>query len=577
MQLPLSHFEVESNGIKDTPHIPVHTESVYDGFVTQSLGDEQIREAAEHPSAPSALIAETSPDGLKQNIPRRPASSFAKNAVMNVGRLLISTAIGFILPSFLLHRLPVTTYSAWVLILQMSAYVTYLDLGIQSGISKYVAEYDEKGDLLGSSQRASAGLVLLLLASVVGVLLTLILAWRVPELFHDLPANLRRDVQWGIIFVGTSTALALLCSIFASIFIGLRRFAVPSGLSLLNRLLFVGVVLGAVYLHGSLAMMGALVAVVNVSTGLLHFLAWRRFAGHVRLTLRNLDYGILRNMVAYCSALAVWSVAMLLISGLDVAIVARYDFRQTGFYSIATTPTNFILGVMGAALAPLMPTASAFSVHRSSFEMGETLAKATRYTSLLLITSALPLLVCGYWILRVWVGHAAAVHIVGYLRILVLAHVLRNICAPYANMLVATSRQKVAIAGAIAESVVNIVSSIYLARRMGAIGVAYGTLLGSCVSVVVHFTVSMHYSYSTFSITRARLLATGVLRPLAMAIPSALILRLWWSASAPTISPLAWTLWSLSTLAIAWFVGLSSEERNNLTRMTAARISVRLP
>jgi O-antigen/teichoic acid export membrane protein len=517
---------------------------------------------------------DATPDGMMEATPRRPASSFTQNAMMNVGRLLISTMVGFVLPSFLIRRLPVTTYSAWVLILQMSAYVAYLDLGIQSGISKYVAEYEEKGDPSASSLRASAGLALLLIVSVLGVLLTLILAWRVPALFHELPASLCTDVRWGMLFVGTSTAFALLCSIFASIFIGLRRFAVPSVLSLINRLLFACVVLGAVYFHQSLAMMGALVAVVNVSTGVLHFVAWRKLAGHVRLTLHNLDFGILRSMVAYCSSLAVWSVAMLLISGLDVTIVGRYDFRQTGFYAVATAPTNFMLAMMGAALAPLMPTASAFSVHRSSVEMGEMLAKATRYTFLLLVTSALPFLVCGYWILRVWVGHAAAIQIVGYLRILVLAHVLRNVCAPYANMLVATNRQRVAVAGAIAESVVNIVSSIYLVRRMGAIGVAYGTLLGSCVSVAVHFTVSMHYSYPTFSITRARLLWSGVLRPLTMAIPSALIVPLWWSASAPSMSPLVWTLWSLSTLAIGWFVGLSSDERGRLTRMAVARISV---
>jgi O-antigen/teichoic acid export membrane protein len=374
--------------------------------------------------------------------------TFTRNSSMSIARLLLATAVGFLLPSFLIHRLPVDTYSAWVLILQMSAYVSYLDFGIQTGISKYVAEFEARKDIAGAGRRASAGLFLLIVVSSMGVVLTLVLAWRAPHLFHEMPASFDHGMQLGLILIGLSTAFSLFCSIFASIFIGLQRYAVPMGLALANKVLFVAAVMGAVYFHGGLAVMGALVALVNVTTGAMHFVAWRRIASHIRLSLRGLDYSVVRKMLAYCSTLATWSVAMLLISGLDVTIVGRYDFVHTGFYSIATAPTNFMLAIIGAALAPLMPAASASSVHRLPSEMGALLAKATRYTTSLLLLTGLPLMVGGYWILRIWVGHAYAVQVIGYMRILVLANILRNLCAPYANMLVATESQRFAIAGA---------------------------------------------------------------------------------------------------------------------------------
>ncbi len=71
---------------------------------------------------------------------------------------------------------------------------------------------------------------------------------------------------------------------------------------------------------------------------------------------------------------------------------------------------------------------------------------------------------------------------VAFLRVLLLASVVRNICLPYATMLVATGRQNVAVAGATAEAVVNVTCSILLAHRIGAMGVAYGTLIGSFVT-----------------------------------------------------------------------------------------------
>lgn len=517
-------------------------------------------------------IAEPQTEGPE---PRGSAATFTRNSIFSVGRLLISTAIAFVLPSYLTRELPVKTYAAWVLILQVSAYVSYLDFGIQAGISKYVAEYEARNDAAGSSMRASAGLALMLIASVLGAGLTLIIAWRVPQIFQDMPAALYHDVRFSIIFVGTSLSFGLLCSIFSSIFLGLQRYAVPMILALVNRILFAAVVIATVALHQSLTMMGALVAAVNLMTGLLQFEAWRRMAKHVRLSLHGLDFAVVKKMLSYCSSLAVWTAAMLCISGLDVTIVGRYDFGQTAFYAIAAIPTNFMISIMTAALAPLVPTASALSVHRSPAQMGVLLSRTTRYASILLITSGLPLLVGGYWVLRAWVGPTYAVHALGYMRILVLANILRNASMPYASMLIATESQKIAIAGVIAEATINVTCSIYLARHIGAIGVAYGTLLGALVCIGVHFTMNMYFTRAKFAVSRVRLFFEGLVRPGVILIPSLFLVPYWWSSAAPSFDPQVWVAWGLSTVSIVWFVSLNAEERGALMRLVDKRLNLR--
>ncbi len=503
------------------------------------------------------------------------AKTFTRNSALSVGRLLISTAIALILPAFLTHRLPVRTYSAWVLILQMSAYVGYLDFGIQTGIAKYVAEYEARNDAAGSSMRASAGLALMVVASLLGVLLTIVLAWRVPNIFHEMPSSLFADVRLSLLFVGISLSFGLLCSICSSIFLGLQQYAVPIVLSLVNRVLYTGVILAAVFFHQSLAVMGALVAAVNVVTGLMQFGAWRKLARHVQLRLRGLDFSVVRKMLSYCSTLAIWTAGMLCVSGLDVTIVGRYDYGQTAFYSIATLPTNFAMSMMGAALAPLLPTASALSVCRTPQQMGSILSRITRYASILLIVSGIPLLVAGYWILRVWVGPVYALHTLPYLRILVLGNIIRNMGMPYASMLVATDTQRVAIAGAVAEAIVNLAFSIYLAHRMGAIGVAYGTLIGSFVSVGMHFIWNMRYTRRQFDISPSRLFGSGIVRPCLIALPSLVLLRLWWSDSPPAFNLPIWISWAATTALVAWFATLKVEERQSLTTMVATKLKLR--
>jgi O-antigen/teichoic acid export membrane protein len=506
--------------------------------------------------------------------PRSVAATFTRNAAFSVVRLAVATIVALVLPAYLTHKLPVETYAAWVLVLQLGAYVAYLDFGVQTGVAKFVAEYEARGDFEGASQRASAGLAIMSLMSLAGCALTLVLAWRVPSLFHNMPAFLYREARIGLLFVGLSLSFGLFCSVYAAVFLGLQRFAVPMVVLVINRILFTVIICLAVFFHRGLAMMGALAALVNVFTGVLQIGAWRKLANHVQVSLRRFDYAVFKKMLAYCSVLAIWSAGMLCVSGLDLTIVARYDFGQTGFYSIATQPTNFMAAILVAALGPFLPTASALSVHNTPEKMGQILSRTTRYSTIILLLSGLPLMVAGYPILRLWVGPAYALHTVTYLRILVLANIVRNICMPYATMLVATESQKIAIAGAVAEAIVNVGSSIYLARHIGALGVAYGTLLGSFVSVAAHVGFNLRHTYPKFAISRTRLLVQGVLRPSMTAIPSILLLRLWWSTSTPFVSPLPWIAWAAATILLAWFVGLKGKERVGLAATITRRMKL---
>jgi O-antigen/teichoic acid export membrane protein len=565
---PVSNYHIEAvqfEGVEAEKEIPNQ-----DDDVSMRALDAQEPGPAVQVESPSLAAEQT-----EATNPRGPAATFTRNSTFSVGRLFVSSVIGFVLPSYLTHKLPVKTYAAWVLVLQVSAYVGYLDFGLQAGISKYVAEYDAKKDMAGSSVRASAGMALMLIASVLGTALTLILAWRVPQLFRDMPVSLYHDVRLGIVFVGISLSFGLFCSIFSSIFLGLQRYAAPMILALVNRLLFAVAVVASVTLHQSLAVMGALVAAVNLLTGLMQFEAWRRMAKHVRLSLYGLDWAVVKKMLGYCFTLAIWTAAMLCISGLDVMIVGRYDFGQTAFYSIATLPTSFMISIMTAALAPLVPTASALSVHRTPGQMGALLSRVTRYASIILITSGLPLLVAGYGILRIWVGPTYAVHTIEYMRILVLANILRNVSMPYASMLIATESQRIAIGGAIAEAIVNVACSVYLASHIGAIGVAYGTLLGAFVCIGVNFTLNMHYTYSKFAISRIRLFFSGLVRPAVIMIPSVLLVPYWWSSTAPVFAMPVWLAWGLSTLSLVWFASLNAEERRALVRFAGRRLNPR--
>jgi O-antigen/teichoic acid export membrane protein len=507
----------------------------------------------------TALIASEIADAKSGSLSRK----LSLNAVASLIRVAINCLVALLLPAYLTHRLPVEIYGVWVLILQMGAYISFLDFGAQTGVAKFVAEFDARGDRIGAGHRASAGLAMMLGAAAAGILLTLGVVWQVPRLFGQIPTSLHSQVRISIAIMGVSLSFGLVCAVYSAVFIGLQRYVVPTGIAIANRIFTALVIALAVFSHRSIVIMSLGVGLVNVLTGGLQIVAWRRMARSVLISLRGVDREAVRQVLSYCVVLAVWSVSALCVSGLDVTVIGHWAFRDTPYYSLATLPTNLIILVISSVLAPFMPAASALSTQRTPEAMGNLLSQSTRYTTLLLLLTGLPLLVFGRFFLTVWVGPVYATHGIRMLQILVLATIVRNLCLPYSIMVLAIGKQKVATAATIGEAVVNLASSIYLAQRLGGVGVAAGTLVGACVSVFMHFGISMRYTSSNLQLSRYRLVIAGMLRPASIALPTLLFTPKWWNADAALNFPFV-VLWIFSTLTLSWLVGINSMERVQL-------------
>jgi O-antigen/teichoic acid export membrane protein len=492
------------------------------------------------------------------------AATISKNVLASLARVTAVSLIAAVLPPYLTHHLSVETYAAWVLILQLGAYVSYLDLGIQTAVSKFVAEYEARRDYEMAGHHASASLALMIAAGVLGFALTAFLAWQVPALFASMPANLYREVRISTVLVGGSLSFGLVCAVYSAVFLGLQRYWIPTTITIVHKASFAAAVLIIVALHGNLAVMGLAVAIVNITAGIVQVAAWKREASHIPVSIMAVRPRVLKHVARFCSLQSGWVAGMLCVTGLDIAIVGHYDYLQAAYYSIATLPTNLMLLTVAAALGPLMPAFSAMSTRRSPEEMGNVLVRTTRYGALILLLLGLPLIFCGFSILRRWVGPEYALHTFKYLQILVLANIIRNLCAPYANMICGVGRQETAMITALSEAAVNLGSSLYLASRMGATGVALGTLIGSFVSVSLHFVITMHYTRANIAVSRRRLLVEGLLHPAIILIPSLVLLLVQGSPTPRNLDLVSAVVWGISTLLLAWFVALNTRERRDL-------------
>ena len=492
-------------------------------------------------------------------------SKILQGSASNLARMLLTMTVSLLLPRFLVHHMPAQEYGAWVLILQLSAYVTYLDFGMQTAIGKFVAEYDAVGDRLSARNMMSTAFSLLSLASLLGIVVVGVLTYRVPEIFRQMPAYLFHEVRVGLLCVGISVCFMLPFSVFMSAFTGLQQYGFPTIFLSASRIL-TGLSLAAVILlHGTIVQMAWTIAAFNLATAITQIFGWKRYASErVPFTFGLWNRECFHKLVEYCGIISIWTVAALLISGLDTTIVAHFDFASTGYYAMAAAATNFMLMLCSNIVSPLLPAISSLQASRTAAQLGDLLVRATRLNVAILLLFALPLLVGGYPLLTLWLGALYAKKSLLFLELLVVGNVFRQLGYPYALFIVATGKQRYATVAPIAEAIVNIVASIVLARRYGAVGVALGTLLAAFVGLVGHLLISMHYTQSTIAVRRARFVLQGILRPAVCILPTLAIIPLWRRYALVPMHPALLCAWVITTLALLAWLGLNQAERSQL-------------
>ncbi|MGI4979354.1 MAG: lipopolysaccharide biosynthesis protein [Janthinobacterium lividum] len=448
------------------------------------------------------------------------------------------------------------------MILQLSTYVALLDLGLQTVTSKLLAEYYAKGEQESTHKLLSSSVSLLMLLCPVGFVVVGVLTWRVPDFFHQMPPALIPQVRLSLFMIGAAAAFALPFSAFAAVFTGLQEYGFPTAVALIGRGLSTALLITMVLTGKGLVPMAIVVTIVNVAIAVTQWAGWRRFARErFRFSAFQMDRFMTRRLVRSGGVFAIWTLGFLVVSGLDVVVVGHYDYKDTGFYSIGATATNFMLMCVSSLVSPLLPAVSAMQVNSKSIAVGNVVIHFSRFCALLLCALAIPLTVGAYPLLSLWVGTAYAAKSASFLRILVLGGVVRTLGYPYETIVLATGQQHLATVAVVAESVINLAVSIWLVQHVGAVGVAYGTLIGAVVHVGLHVGVSMRMTQQTITLSRVRFLVDSLLRPLVCVTPVLLLLPfVTWNKTLPASIPLLSTC-ALATALMMAFVGLTPSDR----------------
>jgi len=436
-----------------------------------------------------------------------------KNSVANIARGGASAIVAIALPPFLTRSMGSAEYGVWSIVLQLGAYVGYLDFGIQTAVSRYVAHATERQDLKERDEIVNTAMAFLAMAGVAALALAAILSAFLPELFRQMPAAYVHQARMAVLIFSGSLALGLPASVFNGIFVGLQRNEVSALVIGGSRVVFALVVIWLAERGYSLITLAAAASIVNVASYAVLYLCYLRMVEGIHIGTKYFSMDAGRQLIGYCKSLSVWSFAMLLVTGLDLTLVGIFRFSEAAYYSVAASLIVFLAGLQNAIFTAMIPATAVLHARKDGAALGEAMLTATRYGMLILLGTGLPLIFAPVPILRLWVGNDYALRAAPLLQLLTIANVVRLSATPYVVTLIGTGQQRLVIISPLMEGITNLLVSVVAGFYFGAIGVAFGTLAGGIVGVLSNFLYNMKRTKEIAFSVRSYL-KEAILRPL---------------------------------------------------------------
>lgn len=501
---------------------------------------------------------------------RRPSGqvvTLARNAAANLVRIAAGWIILLIVPPLLVRLLDKPAYATWMLMLQIGAYATIFDGGLQLAIARYVARARQSPDRYPLGTVLTNTAALLIPPAFVLCAVTVVLAAELGRLFSSIPPSILPEAQGALLFIGLSLGIAFPTSVLAGLCLGLEKNQLNAIAGSIARLAGAAGTLWAAFDHQGLIRMAEWTALGNLLQPAAFLLVTRRFRVFALLRPRFFALSFAKEFLGFSSAMVVSQLSGLLISGLDLPIVAAWDFHNAGYYALAALVSNMLVVPQGAILSTIVPMMSAMTMGESALRTGRVLIQTTRLANALLITIAVPLMLGMAPLLRLWVGPDYARHTLLYGELLVAAQLIRLSLMPYTLIGFSAGEQKHMLASPVFEGLLNLAASLVLVRLIGAAGVALGTLIGAILGFTLHFLVSMRRTPS-MAFRRRDLLWQGMLRPTLWALVPAAVAAaaLLFAPSAP-VRLLLVALTLVILCALLWKAHLAPEERTAVRRL----------
>jgi O-antigen/teichoic acid export membrane protein len=409
--------------------------------------------------------------------PSRPV----RNVISNWATYLLGGIVSFFLSPFIVRHLGNSAYGIWVLLVSLTGYLGFLDLGIRGAVTRYIAKFHTEGNHEQSRRTVSSACCIFLMAGTLAVVTAVGFAFLVVPRFH-IPSEYVQSAQTVVLITGVTIAMSLISGIFGGLLIGLQRFGLMN-LVALSGIVFRSTATVLALKSGRGLVTLAIIQLVSTATELvLGFVLSRRLYPEARIGVRDvrreqvflvLSFGLFALLLQLSNYLVFYTDALVIGAFLPVSMIT--------FFAIGANLTIYARDLVGGVSRTMTPLASRLEVEAGRQRLRETTLRAGGYCTLIMAPVFVTFIIRGKSFIGLWMGPAYAELSGHVLWILSIPWLFGAGTSVAASAILGIGKHRPVVPAALAEALSNIVLSVALIRAMGIVGVAWGTAIPNLV------------------------------------------------------------------------------------------------
>jgi O-antigen/teichoic acid export membrane protein len=457
--------------------------------------------------------------GAASNPSGRVQPRMIRNVLANWGGYLFNIAITFFLSPFVVHHLGDSLYGIWVLIVSVTGYLGLLDMGVRGAVTRYISKFHAESNHRDANRTASSAIVIFAGFGLVAIGIAVVVAFTLLDRLH-IPAEYQHAARIVLMISGFTVATSLLSGVFGGIIVALHRF------DLTNLVEMVGAVLRSstivfILLHG-----GGLIslAVIQLGSALLIGIAYATLAFrlypelHPGLIDADRDhFKLIFSFSIYSFVLSIFTYLILYTDSIVIAAVLPISFVT--FFSIASNLITYSRGLLSGITSTMTPLASRLEAEGKMDELRRVVLVTSRTASGLMFPVLLTLLIRGKTFIGLWMGAEYAELSGHILWILCIYQFMGPGTSVAWAVLMGVSKHKKLVPMYLAESFSNLALSIILAKKIGVVGVAWGTTIPS---LAINLFFWPWYMKRALGIAPGKWAAYAWIQPLGAMLPFAI-------------------------------------------------------
>jgi O-antigen/teichoic acid export membrane protein len=387
-------------------------------------------------------------------------------------------------------------------------------VGIRSSLGRFIARYVSLNQPENVNRTVSTALVMLSFGSLLALLATGVLYFSLGR--FDIATDLQSPAKVALVIAGLNTSLALPLSIFGGILISLDRYDIVSRLNVASTLIRTALIVLVLKLGAGLIALATVTLAVNLAHYVVSAFWAKALYPDLRPRLAGLDWSLGKELLGFGVFRFIWIIANQLIFYSDSVVIGIViNASAITYFAIAGSLINYGREIIAQATDTLYPAASRLDSQNDLAGLQRLHIMGTRMALLLALPLCLGFIFFGRQFITLWMGpqYASSASILLVLALAQFTSIPQNVSA---LVLAGMAKHKILGYIVVCEGAANLLLSLYLGRKYGLIGIAWGTVIPHVIATGI---IVPSYALRMLQLSPNRYFSEAIVRPVVCAVP----------------------------------------------------------